>query len=71
MVAIAPAFTNGLPVCDGISTTADTELNARPVGSAADSSNTLAAPRSCIASASVNTLEIDWIENRILGVTEH
>ena len=61
--AIAPALTNGFPVCVGISTTATTELNALPVGSDQMRSNTLSGPNSCMARPRVKTFEIDCREN--------
>ena len=43
VVTMAPVFTNGFAVCVGISTTAFTELKARPVGSLPIRSNTRSA----------------------------
>lgn len=60
-VAMAPALTRGLPVCVGISTTAGTELNARPDGSEPIRSNALPGPSPSIARARVKTFEMDWM----------
>ena len=62
VVAMAPGFTKGFISWPLSCSTATIELNTWPVASTPTPSSIALSPLSCITSARVKTLEIDWIE---------